>query len=164
MADTATIAPVAYALPWWMQWAQAIGVGVISGLGAWIALKQSRIATAKLNLDLYDRRFKVFEGARTLVAKILQEGRPASESILQFNIKVADATFLFESDVERYLVALRKKATSLHAKGEQLRAMDEPGERRNQLVDEIASLEMDFSVEYERMVAVFKPYLNLGNI
>jgi len=36
----------------------------ISGLGAWIAFKQVKIATAKLNLDLYDRRFKIEKGEK----------------------------------------------------------------------------------------------------
>lgn len=56
------------------------------------------------------------------------------------------------------------KAIALHTKTEQLRGMDEPNERRNPLVDQLADLEMDFSTEYQRMVEVFKPYLKLGNI
>jgi hypothetical protein len=51
-------------LPLWIQWPQAILILLISCLGSWIAYKQVRIATAKLNLDLYDRRFKVFDAAR----------------------------------------------------------------------------------------------------
>ena len=35
-----------------------------------IALTQSRIASARLNLDLYDRRYKVFEAGRDLLGTI----------------------------------------------------------------------------------------------
>jgi len=151
-------------LPLWIQWPQAILILAISLLGAWIAYKQVRIATAKLNLDLYDRRFKVFEAARNLVSQVMREAHVGLGNIGAFNLGVADATFLFESDVEDYLTALRKKAIALHTKAEQLRGMEGPSERRNALVDQIADLEMDFSIEYERMVEVFKPYLKLGNI
>lgn len=151
-------------LPLWIQWPQAILILGISLLGAWIAYKQVRIATAKLNLELYDRRFKVFEAARNLVSQVMREAHVGLGNISAFNLGVADATFLFDSDVEGYLTALRKKAIALHTKGEQLRGMEEPSERRNALVDQIADLEMDFSIEYERMVQVFKPYLKLGNI
>jgi hypothetical protein len=72
-----------YYLPWWMQWGQALGVIAISGLGAWIAFKQVKIATAKLNLDLYDRRFKAFEGARTLVTQVMREAHVGLEDIIQ---------------------------------------------------------------------------------
>jgi hypothetical protein len=155
---------VAYVLPWWMQWIQVFGVAVISGLGAWIAYRQARIATAKLNLDLYDRRFKVFDGARNLVSMILGEGKIIPASLSLFNIRVADVTFLFDADVENYVINLRKKAVALYTKGNQLSGMEELSERRNALIDQIAELEMDFASEYERMVKVFKPYLKLGNI
>jgi hypothetical protein len=153
-----------YYLPWWMQWGQALGVIAVSGLGAWIAFKQVKIATAKLNLDLYDRRFKVFEAARDLVTHVMREAQVGLGDIRSFNFGVADATFLFDTDVESYLATLRKKAIALRTKVEQLRGMDEPGERRNRLADQIAELEMDFSAEYERIVEIFKPYLKLGNI
>jgi hypothetical protein len=151
-------------LPLWIQWPQAILILCISCLGAWIAYKQVRIATVKLNLDLYDRRFKVFEAARNLVSHVMRDAHVGLGNISAFNLAVADATFLFESEVVNYLAALRKKAIALRTKAEQLKGMEEPGERRNALVDQIADLEMDFSVEYERMVEVFKPYLKLGNI
>jgi hypothetical protein len=84
-------------LPLWVQWPQAILILLISRLGSWIAYKQVRIATAKLNLDLYDRRFKVFEAARNVVAEILREGNYNIDNVNKFNLGVADAIFLFES-------------------------------------------------------------------
>src|ERR1700722_10009434 len=103
-------------LPLWVQWPQAILVLVLSCLGAWIAYKQVRIATAKLNLDLYDRRFKVFEAAKNLVSQVMREAHVGRGNISTFNLGVADATFLFEPDIENYLTALRKKAVALHVK------------------------------------------------
>ena len=136
----------------------------ISCLGSLIAYKQIRIASAKLNLDLYDRRFKVFETARNLVSHVMREAHVGLNNIGDFNLGVADVTFLFGSDVEVYLTALRKKAIALRTKVEQLRGIEEPSERRNPLVDQIADLEMALSVEYEQMVEVFRPYLKLDNI
>src|SRR5713226_869539 len=104
--------PIAvYVLPWWMQWAQVIGVACISGLGAWIAYRQSRIATAKLNLDLYDRRFKVFEAARTCLVFALQKADVTQEVMNTFHLGVADAIFLFDKDIEDYLEKFRKQMT-----------------------------------------------------
>ncbi len=83
-------------LPLWVQWSQALLILFISGLGAWIAYKQVRIAAAKLNLDLYDKRFEVFEAARELVAHVLREANIGTSEIIVFGIGVADAVFLFE--------------------------------------------------------------------
>ena len=155
---------VAYVLPWWMQWGQAFGVAVISGLGAWIAYKQVKIATARLNLDLYQKRFAVFESARRLIVLTMQQGKVETKEVLMFNLCVADAQFLFEAEVEEYLDKLRKQATALYAKQQQLAAMVFEDARRNQLIEDVYSLEISLSKEHERMVQVFKPYLKLGNV
>src|ERR1700688_2668504 len=140
-------------LPLWVQWMQAVLLLVISCLGAWIAYRQAKISAAKLNLDLYDKRFEVFEAARDLVAKFLREANINTEDIITFNIGVAEALFLFEPEVKNYLDELRKKAAALHTKTEQLRALSESDKRRDRLIDEIADIEQDFATEYERLIA-----------
>lgn len=151
-------------LPVWVQWCQALLLLVISGLGAWIAYKQVRIATAKLNLDLYDKRFKVFEAARDFVVKVLQHADVENNDFPIFNIGVADAVFLFDGDVNEYLTGLRKSVAALHAMNSQLSAMNADDANRGALVDRIHELNIKFMTEYERLVTTFKPYLKLGNI
>jgi hypothetical protein len=151
-------------LPLWIQWPQAILLLVLSCLGAWIAYKQVRIATAKLNLDLFDRRFKVFEATRDLLGHIMREGKADVGSIRVFNVGVADAVFLFEEDVTAYLKHLRERAVSLHTKTVQLAALRDESEHRGKLIDQIYVLETRFADEYENMIEVFQPYLKLGNI
>jgi len=82
---------VAYTMPWWMQWAQAIALIVISCLGSWIAFKQARIAVAKLNLDLYDKRFKVFEAGRRFLGHFMVDGAVSVQDITELNVGTADA-------------------------------------------------------------------------
>jgi hypothetical protein len=151
-------------LPLWVQSLQALLILFISGLGAWIAYKPVRIATAKLNLDLYDKRFKVFDAARNLVVHVLQEGRVDAHEIIRFNVGVLDAVFLFEADVVNYLDHLRERALALRTKTEQLRALDDQDPRRDALIDGIADLETKFAVEHQRLIEAFKRYLQLGNI
>jgi hypothetical protein len=151
-------------LPLWVQSIQAILLVLISCLGAWIAYKQVKIATAKLNLDLYDKRFEVFEGARSLLLTILQDANVSTGDVITFNTNITEAVFLFEADVRKYLDGLRERALALHTKNEQLRAMREEDKRRDALIDGIAALETEFASEYERLEAAFRPYLKLGNI
>jgi hypothetical protein len=151
-------------LPEWMQWIQAIAVLVIAGVGVRIAYKQARIAEGKLNLDLFDKRFAVFDAARDMIGKFLREGHIDTQDILIFSANVADAAFLFEWEVEEYLTELRKKAAAAHAKTEQLKAMRDNDKRRDKLIDDIAEIELALGTEHERLVKVFKPYLQLGNI
>jgi hypothetical protein len=51
-------------MPFWVQVLQALAVPVIAAAGAWVALQQMHIARVKLQHDLYDRRYAVFEAVR----------------------------------------------------------------------------------------------------
>jgi hypothetical protein len=154
-----------YYLPWWMQWAQALALIVISCLGSWIAFKQARIAAAKLNLDLYDRRFKIFDAARNLVSNAIKQSYIPKTAIIAFNLDVSDAVFLFGMDVEEYLEKLQAKAVELYHIGEKLDLMRERGQPNSEKVaEELAEQIIKFAEEYDNMVVVFKPYLKLGNI
>jgi hypothetical protein len=61
-------------LPIWALWIQAIGIplagAVIAGVGVYIARQQKRLADIKLQNDLYDRRYKVYETARKFLADV----------------------------------------------------------------------------------------------
>jgi len=153
-----------YYLPWWMQWAQAIALIFLSSVGAWIAVKQMRIATAKLNLDLYDRRFKVFEAGRHFLGQFLVYGTIRLQEITELSVGTADAVFLFGDEVVEYLDTLRKTGVSLNGKNGRLNNMDNNDPGRNAVIDQIAILETQLSDEIPRITSLFKPYLELGNI
>lgn len=51
-------------MPFWVQVLQALAVPVIAAVGAWVALQQMHIARVKLQHDLYERRYAVFEAVR----------------------------------------------------------------------------------------------------
>lgn len=109
-----------YSLPGWMQWLQALAIILLSGLGAWIAFKQVRIAYAKLSFDLYEKRFAVFEAAQKLLIAILQNADVTDRDLSEYNLEVIDAGFLFDQEIEDYLDDLRKRAARLGAISELL--------------------------------------------
>ncbi len=153
-----------YYLPWWMQWAQAIALIVISCLGSWIALKQARIASAKLNLDLFEKRLKIFEGARGFLAGFMAEGRVEGKDVANFNFNTADVVFLFEEEVTVYLDGLRTKLLAHRTKSRQTDTLPLNDPRKSEWADQLADMEKDLTAEYPRLVEVFKPYLKLRNI
>jgi hypothetical protein len=153
-----------YTLPAWMQWLQALALIAISGLGAWIAFKQVRIGTAKLNLDLYDKRFRVFETARTLLVAIFQHGEVRQAEINAFNLGVSDAIFLFDESIDEYLVDLRKRVNILYLLRSETKAAEGNQERFSQLVDKSGEHFLKLVDELPILIAKFKPFLKLGNI
>jgi hypothetical protein len=100
--------------PLWLQILQAVAVLCISGVGAWLAWQQVQIARVKLQHDLYDRRYRVFEETlKYLLDVTAHEGNPPQEAVQAFMRATADAVFLFDLDLVAYLDDMRNRACKL---------------------------------------------------
>lgn len=72
-----------------------------------VASEQKRVARAKLNLDLFDRRLRIFRATEQFLMNSFP-GAPKDKT--DFTDLFAEASFLFESDVEAYMrLALKKR-------------------------------------------------------
>ena len=102
-------------IPLWLQILQATAVLCISGVGAWLARQQVQIARVKLQHDLYDRRYRVFEAVRTLLVEVATHAEASNEAVFAFVRGTDDAVFLFDDDLVKYLTEIRHHAARLHA-------------------------------------------------
>jgi hypothetical protein len=127
---------------------------------------QRKIAAARLNFDLYEKRYAVFEAGRRLLQVVVQQDYIDAKDVIKFNIETADAPFLFEQDIVNYLDKLRNKLLRFKTLRTQEKAADEGGEeeKRQRLVDLVADQHQELNTELEIIIEKFKPYLKLGNI
>jgi len=65
-----------------------ISVAIVAWLQWWIALN-------KLRLDLFDRRYKVYDATRTFLAAILREAKFTNSKLFEFYAGTSDAEFLW---------------------------------------------------------------------
>ena len=95
-------------------------VSVITGLVvAYVAWQQWRTARARLKLDLYERRLKVFEAVMRFFDKIAATGTASYEAINALTAGTIEARFLFKEDIVAYIDKLRTQAIELrHAEGQ----------------------------------------------
>ena len=78
-----------------------------------VALAQWRMAREKLRLDLFERRYKVFEATKLFLTSIFRTGRIDPQQQHDFKAATRDYVFLFRSDVGTYLEVLNEKAARL---------------------------------------------------
>jgi hypothetical protein len=90
-------------LPLWIQILQALALLAISAVGACLAWQQVRIADAKLAHDLFDRRFKVYDATRRMLVEVGRTRNASNEVIDAFTVNTAEAIFLFDDDLAKYL-------------------------------------------------------------
>ncbi len=151
-------------LPIVVQWVEAIlMLALVLGVG-WIAFMQIRIAVAQNKLDLFDKRFKVFQVASAHVRCLLREGRISEADLNEYNFGIAGAPFLFENDLNTYLDALRRRSLSLTALSDQLVSMEPTADGRYEIIDRIEAWVADFQTEHFRLVIAFTPYLESRGI
>jgi len=97
-------------LPSWVQILQALAVPLIAAVGAWIAIQQMRIARIKLQHDLYDRRYAVFQAVRRFLDATVVSLVVSSDILRAFVIGAADAEFLFPDELAAYLGEMSRPA------------------------------------------------------
>jgi len=85
-------------------------IGCLIGSIAW---QQWQVARSKLRLDLFDRRYKVFDATRKFLAVILREARFEGSHLFEFFAGTSDAEFLFDSDIVDYLAQIRTRALNM---------------------------------------------------
>jgi hypothetical protein len=80
-----------------------------------IAALQWRVAENKLRLDLFDRRYKVYEATVRFVRASVQDFAHIDQHLSVFNYETSNAEFLFDADVVNYLEHIRQRAQAKDA-------------------------------------------------
>ncbi|WP_159006836.1 hypothetical protein [Bradyrhizobium sp. S69] len=97
-----------------MFFSPAVLVPLIAVVGVWIAARQMLIADEKLSLDAfdrqYDRRLKVYESTRSLLASVYSSEISDSD-LAVYGLAALDAQFLFDDGMYRYLRELQQRVT-----------------------------------------------------
>jgi len=143
-------------LPSWIQILQALAVPLIAAVGAWVAIQQMRIARIKLQHDLYDRRYAVFQAVRRFLDAMVGNLVVSHDILRAFLIGTADAEFLFPDDLAAYLGEMSRRARIAQSinmtmqslpegSPERARATRAANEERQWLVKQIDSLTAKFS-------------------
>jgi len=104
-----------------------LSVSVVVAIIAW---QQKRLAGHKLRLELFERRYKVYEAAMTFVTLIRSEGaRFTNDDVRNFNIGTRDAVFLFRKNVSEHLELIRSRAYKMQNLGKDFRGLPMSDER-----------------------------------
>ena len=130
-------------------------------LALWIAYQQYRTNRSKLRLDLYERRFRVFDAVRDLLATVGRDGAFELKDLQDFVAGTSEATFLFGADIVAYIEELRLKAADLRRVHRTLADTALPvGPERSQAATDDAELIKWFTEQFEESKRRFAKYLD----
>jgi hypothetical protein len=152
----------------WFDYICALTPSVVALLVAYIAYRQWRIAQGKLRLDLYNKRFAIFEATLQLYQELVRCSEETKLESIQtkFITAMIESEFLFASspDIKNMMQRLHKSAG--HIKGHR-QVMKETGmpsdnviEASNQLQRELGALDDTLEAIKESM----SPYLSFKGL
>lgn len=130
---------------------------------AFIAWQQWQVARAKLRLDLFDRRYKIYDSTRKFVALTMRDANFSDSQLFEFFAGTSDAAFLFDADVFDYLKQIGKRAVDMrihHHACQNVPMSDE----RSRHVQETHNQLLWLSEQLTAMTKIFTPYLGFSNI
>ena len=104
-------------LPIGIQYVQALGptvvalvIGIVAASLTWGQWKATR---DKLRLDLFEKRYVIYDETQKVLATTLLNGTVTYDEITAYHRKTKGTEFLFEFEVEAYLDELRKHLNQL---------------------------------------------------
>ena len=130
---------------------------LVAFFGVWIASLQYRLAREKLKLDLFEKRYKIFDATRKFFGKVMREGEVKTVDIVTFRIDTSDAMFLFGKDVNDYLEDVKERGFKNLKAYARLNTEKHAGD--SGLIEE-AFKEIDWMLaQPDKLANVFGPYL-----
>lgn len=132
------------------------------------ANREEALARNKLRLDLFDRRYKIYEATSKFVDSINNDPGNVDSYLNAFNAGTSNAGFLFDADVVNYIKQVREKAAHMRTaltlyEAEERKSQPNEAER----VRNIEGYEADRAWLIEQataMIETFTPYLGFQNV
>ena len=150
-------------------WQVIIGISqalfsLIIGLAVvYIAYQQHKTNRNKLRLELYDRRFKLYNEITSLIGSIVQMGDVSDSDLMGCLRNTREAVFLFKEDIPKYIEELYKQATELQFL-EKVIGGKVAGADREKASEKRAVVFGWFPKQFNKCTEKFKKYLSFENV
>ena len=152
----------------WFDYVAALTPALIAVFVAFVAYRQWMVARQKLRLDLYDKRFTVFEVALKVYQESLGETEltePAYEELhRKFITAMIEARFLFsvDSGIAKVMEDFNKSIFVVKGSRRIMKTSGIPPEELNKVFNKFTDEQMLFPNKLEDLERRMKPYLTFS--
>jgi len=139
---------------------QVVTTLVLGGVAAYIAWRQWRTSQDRLVLELFDRRFQVFQELTRTIAGAFQKTGVKISDLANFDAATEKARYLFGAEVHEYLKDVRKKLIDIHAIETALAEMPD-GASRTRAEAKITDALNEMHAFYGKLAEMVTPYMRM---
>jgi len=151
------------------------GIKIVSGLltpiiaiiAVYIAYQQYLINKRKLKLDLYERRFRIFDETKKVLHKINQYAKIDLIELRDFMFSTNDRIFLFDSDINELIIEIKNKAIDLNHSTDDLKneiKLPVGSNERKVQIENNTTLTHWFTSEFQNIEYRFLKYLDFKKL
>jgi hypothetical protein len=94
------------AAPWYVALAPLFSLAstaIIGAFAAYIGWRQMKTARTKLQFDLYDKRYPIYDSCNRIISELCLNNNVTPESMSRFREETAGAEFIFDNDIGSYI-------------------------------------------------------------
>lgn len=149
-----------------VQFLMAALTALTALFAAYITWQQYQLGQRQFRHELYDRRLKVFQAARSFLSDIAREGTARYHRCIQFYAEASEAEFLFDHNIVNLIEELYSRGSKLAELNDKLYPEDgEPGlpvgEERSRVAKEKSNVLKEMMDNLGKLKQAFKPYLRV---
>lgn len=134
---------------------------VIAFLAAYIAWRQWETAQNRLKLDIFERRFSVYDATKSLIASIMQTGKATDENMFKFLAATKEAKWLFDDQIASYLDdKIWEKAVDLQTLNSELEGLPQ-GRERTENIHKQRDIKIWLSSQLKEIDKLFSKFLRI---
>lgn len=149
--------------PHWTAYVQALLTPVIALFAVYVAASQWRTARNKLRLDLFEKRYVVYEAAQKFIGSIVTSGKVKDDSMFAYMTATRAAKWIVSLEVEEYLEReLYTPALKLQTLQSMLEGVPVGNERAKNVALQL-ELKTHFNAQYKQLDICFSAYLQLSH-
>lgn len=134
---------------------------LIAVVATYIAFRQYKTHWLKLKLDLYEKRFAVFETVLSFIGLLATWQKPTAQDMVKLDEAKITSFFLFGEEVPKYIQTLRDKAVEINLLSSERREIAglADGQMSAKLREEQTIVVDWFEKQYTQCRSVFERYL-----
>jgi hypothetical protein len=162
-------------VPHWNSSTVAYGLQILQGLltpviavvAAFIAWQQWKVNERKFKFEQYERRLRIYQEVLGVLTLVTRDFNPEFINLQEFRAATAEADFLFEPEISKYLDEIVRRGLKLWSAHSQYRAINQvrpPGYDHQKVINEIKEQENWFMEQSECNAAKqkFQKYLDVS--
>ena len=146
-------------LPNWVLYLQALLTPAIALLAVVIAYVQWRTAHQRAVLDVFEKRFEIYQSARAAITEVIRKGTVQPHAHIDFLRATDKAQYLFGPEVTSYFNHIYRLLVE-HGEAEDLMKSGNQQAYQNAVTKKHAAFR-EFTNFYEKTVPLVTPYMRI---